>query len=106
MASRPIEPSPGLGGNDLYMPNILSVFNEEQKDIFQIRVNPVLTIGGLKMRIAAHYRLKSDDIAIIFNNVMYRNETKEERERRDDEMLKGVSRTPSPKGSAKHNKKL
>jgi hypothetical protein len=45
---RPIEPSPGLGGQELYMPNIISVYNEETKEIFQIRVNPVLTIGGLK----------------------------------------------------------
>ena len=43
-----ISPSPGTFGSRIYMQNILSVYNEQTKEIFKVRVNPVMTIGGLK----------------------------------------------------------
>ena len=43
-----IMPSPGIGGNLFHMQNILSVYNDKTKEIFQVRVNPVMNIGGLK----------------------------------------------------------
>jgi uncharacterized protein YhbP (UPF0306 family) len=53
------------------MVNIISVYNEQTKEIFQVRVNPVLSIGGLKERIASHYGIEVSSIAIIFNGVRY-----------------------------------
>lgn len=52
-----IEPSPGTYGSKLTMSNILNIFNDERKEIFKVRVNPVMTIGGLKTRIAQHYKV-------------------------------------------------
>lgn len=69
--SKMIEPSPGLGGQNVFMANIISVYNDQTKEIFQVRVNPVLTIGGLKIRVAAHYGIEVSEIAIIFNGVRY-----------------------------------
>ena len=53
------------------MTNILSIFNVQTKEIFKVRVNPVMTLGGLKTRIAAHYSVNSDDVIIIFKDVRY-----------------------------------
>lgn len=53
------------------MTNILSVYNEQLKEIFQVRSNPVLTIGGLKDRVALHYGLSAVDIAIVHNGIKY-----------------------------------
>ena len=38
-----------------FVPNVLQLYNDELKDIFKVRVNPVMTIGGLKQRIADKY---------------------------------------------------
>jgi len=35
-------------GSNFFMANILNIYNDQNKEIFQVRVNPVLTIGGLK----------------------------------------------------------
>ena len=51
-----ISPSPGTFGSRIYMQNILSVYNEQSKEILKVRVNPVMTIGGLKQRIAQKYK--------------------------------------------------
>jgi len=69
-----IQPSPGIGGNLFYMENILSVYNDQTKEIFQVRVNPVMNIGGLKQKIAAHYGVNQSDVVIIFNGVRYSKE--------------------------------
>lgn len=58
--------------------NILSVYNDQLKEIFQVRVNPVLTVGGLKQRIANHYKLKMEDVAIIYDGVRYQTLVKQE----------------------------
>lgn len=38
--------------------NVLQLFNAESKEIFKVRVNPVLTVGGLKQRVATRYGLR------------------------------------------------
>jgi hypothetical protein len=53
------------------MTNILSIFNDQTKEIFKVRVNPVMTLGGLKNRIGAHYNVNQDDVIIIFKDVRY-----------------------------------
>lgn len=75
------------------MPNILSVYNEKSKEIFQIRVNPVMTVGGLKSRIACHYRISSEDVIVFFNGTKY--DSKPQLKNRNKK-LKQISRTPSP----------
>ena len=52
--------------------NILQLFNAESKEIFKVRVNPVLTVGGLKQRVATRYGLKDlSDVIIKFNGVKF-----------------------------------
>ena len=53
------------------MTNILGIFNDQTKEIFKVRVNPVMTLGGLKNRIGAHYNVNQDDVIIIFKDVRY-----------------------------------
>ena len=52
--------------------NVLSVFNPARKEIFKVRVNRVMTIGGLKERVATKYKLKEpSDVIVRFNGVRF-----------------------------------
>ena len=79
-----------------------------------MRVNPVLTIGGLKSRIAAHYGIEVVDIAIIHNDTRYETQRSKKAghhqitqplstnqsnviKRTKNSNNATVSRTPSPK---------
>ena len=57
-----------------------------------------MTMGGLKQRIAAHYKIDMDDVIIIFKNVrydsLYYQLYPEKKSKRKN--LTKVSRTPSP----------
>ena len=84
------------------MTNILSIFNDQTKEIFKVRVNPVMTLGGLKQRIAAHYKIDQDDVIIIFKDVRYDSlyyqlyPDKKEHKRKRKANANKISRTPSP----------
>mmetsp|Transcript_13135 Transcript_13135/g.20418 ORF Transcript_13135/g.20418 Transcript_13135/m.20418 type:complete len:130 (-) Transcript_13135:453-842(-) len=96
------------------MQNVLSVYNESTKQILQVRTNPIMTVGGLKQRIALKYSynltnpaVKPQDVIIYFNGVKYdSNPPKKRREPTDTSSIKlvrltrkmpmKVSRTPSP----------
>lgn len=78
------QPSPGGLGSSIaapasltvskkpHVPNLFTLFNSKTKEIFQVRVNPVMTIGGLKSKISSKYDLEDDnDIIIQFNGVQY-----------------------------------
>ena len=55
--------------------NVLSVFNPAQKEIFKIRVNQVMTIGGLKERVASKYKLKEpSDVIVRYKGVRFESE--------------------------------
>lgn len=97
-----IEPSPGTYGSRFYMENIINVYNEELKDIFQVRVNPILTIGALKQRIAFNYKVEPEDIVIIFGGVRYDSKPQEVQLKLKTTRRKvnKVSRTPSPTTAA------
>ena len=96
-----IEPSPGTYGSRFYMENIINVYNEELKDIFQVRVNPILTIGALKQRIAFNYKVEPEDIVIIFGGVRYDSKPPEIVKRKvNRRKVNKVSRTPSPTTAA------
>lgn len=55
----------------MYMQNILSVYNEQTKEILKVRVNPVMTIGGLKLIIAQKYKTGSQNVVVYFNGMVY-----------------------------------
>ena len=83
------------------MENIINVYNEELKDIFQVRVNPILTIGALKQRIAFNYKVEPEDIVIIFGGVRYDSKPPEIVKRKvNRRKVNKVSRTPSPTTAA------
>lgn len=45
--------------------NLFTLFNQQTKEIFQMRVNPVMTIGGLKKKIQEKYNLVDENDVII-----------------------------------------
>lgn len=47
------------------VPNLFTIFNSKTKEIFQVRVNPVMTIGGLKSKISGKYNLEDENDVII-----------------------------------------
>jgi hypothetical protein len=61
-----------------------------------------MTLGGLKQRIAAHYKIDQDDVIIIFKDVRYDSlyyqlyPDKAEKKRKRKAHIAKISRTPSP----------
>lgn len=65
-------PASLTGSKKPNIPNLFTLFNAKTKEIFQVRVNPVMTIGGLKSKISSKYNLQDEnDIIIQFNGVQY-----------------------------------
>jgi hypothetical protein len=89
--------------------NLFTLFNQQTKEIFQMRVNPVMTIGGLKKKIQEKYNLQDEnDVIIQFNGIRFDSKKndiiikrKNKQGQRGDGGTNGgpsnkISRTPSP----------